>query len=137
MPEPSARTPPVERFFSQNLECVPQAANEARCLAAAALNEWDLTQLLDDVRLVMTELVSNAVAHAAGSGVLVSIVLLDEQRVRINVLDQDRKRPEPRPLDVEQERGRGLLLVQVLASLWGVDLLPGGKSVWAELEVPT
>jgi anti-sigma regulatory factor (Ser/Thr protein kinase) len=125
--------PPVEPIFAANLERVPGSASAARSLVADALEAWGLPQLVDDARLITTELVSNAVDHAAGYEMRVSVVRLGSL-VRISVIDRDRTRPQLRPWDTEQERGRGLLLVKVLSSRWGVSLLPGGKAVWSEME---
>jgi anti-sigma regulatory factor (Ser/Thr protein kinase) len=33
------------------------------------------------------------------------------------------------------ERGRGLLLIDALASRWGVQSQPDGKTVWCELDL--
>ena len=42
--------------------------------------------------------------------------------------------PEPQPPSATEEHGRGLVLVDAVASAWGLDVLPGsGKVVWAEL----
>jgi hypothetical protein len=35
----------------------------------------------------------------------------------------------------DDEHGRGLLLVDSLASAWGVDASPPGKAVWFQLDV--
>jgi hypothetical protein len=37
-------------------------------------------------------------------------------------------------LDPDGESGRGLLIVDSLASAWGVDTVPGGKRVWFRIE---
>jgi anti-sigma regulatory factor (Ser/Thr protein kinase) len=82
----------------------------------------------------VTELVSNAITHACGEGMRVTVVSLSECRVRVAVIDQDRTRPQLKPPTPDRERGRGLLLVHALSDTWGVELLPGGKRVWAELK---
>lgn len=124
----------AESAFAENLERLPESAARARCLVADALGTWGLSQLVDDALLVVTELVSNAVVHASGPGIRVSVVRLAGRRVRVSVTDRDRNRPQPRPFDVERERGRGLLLIEAMSCRWDVKLLPGGKAVWAELE---
>lgn len=128
------RTVPVEQAFAESLGRVPESAAEARHLVAAALKAWSLPQLVEDAELVMTELVSNAVAHTAGECIRVNVLRLSDRRVRISVADRDRKRPTRREPDVCGERGRGLLLVEACSSKWGVRVLPGGKAVWSELE---
>jgi hypothetical protein len=81
--------------------------------------------------------VSNTVAHAVGDCIQVTMLRLSRQRVRISVVDRDSRRPKRRAPDADGERGRGLLLVEACSSEWGVRVLPGGKSVWSELEAAT
>jgi anti-sigma regulatory factor (Ser/Thr protein kinase) len=89
---------------------------------------------VDVARLLVTELVANAVKHGAGS------VLLEVDRgagrVEVSVHDESPDQPvvlEARPLP---ENGAGLRLVAALASRWGVterrDGRPG-KRVWFTL----
>ncbi|MFI0941903.1 ATP-binding protein [Streptomyces sp. NPDC021020] len=113
---------------------IPESAHAARTLVADALTSWDLAQLADDALLIVTELVSNAVAHASGPDMRVSVALVSDRRIRVSVIDAERTRPQARPFDVERERGRGLLLVEAMSCKWGVHLLHEGKAVWAELE---
>lgn len=122
-------------LHARSMARVPQSARTARVLVAAALKGWGLLQLADDAELVVAELVSNAVTHASGPGMRVSVVRVTGQRIRVSVIDPDRTLPQARPFDVERERGRGLLLVEAISCRWGVQLLRGGKAVWAELEV--
>jgi anti-sigma regulatory factor (Ser/Thr protein kinase) len=122
--------------YAENYERVPEAAASARHLAGLALGVWHLPQLADTAALVLTELVSNAVRHASGEGMRVTIIRLDARCVRVSVLDRDCTRPQMRTPDPDTEGvgGRGLLLVEALSASWGVDVLPGGKRVWADLE---
>ena len=57
--------------------------------------------------------------------------------MRIEVDDPSTEPPvlqNPDPLD---ERGRGILLVESLATSWGVDIHETGKTVWFEIDVDT
>ena len=87
--------------------------------------------VLDDARVVVTELAANAVVHA-GSAFSVSIHG-DGDRLRIGVRDGSRAMPAPQEPAPQRLSGRGLLLVSALASRWGVQPLTDGKVVWAEL----
>jgi anti-sigma regulatory factor (Ser/Thr protein kinase) len=131
------RPAPVEHAFAKELERVPEAAAQARHLVADALQAWNLPQLVEDAELIVSELVSNTVAHAAGDWIQVTMLRLSRQRVRISVVDRDSRRPKRRAPDADGERGRGLLLVEACSSQWGVRVLSGGKSVWSELEAST
>lgn len=124
----------AEKAFAQSLERVPKSAAAARELLVAALQTWHLVQLADTAALVLGELVSNAVRHAEGEVMRVSVIRRDDGHVRVSVIDRSRTRPKARPTTADAESGRGLVLITALSAAWGVDLLPGGKSVWADLE---
>ncbi|GAA3350819.1 hypothetical protein GCM10020358_78170 [Amorphoplanes nipponensis] len=84
--------------------------------------------------LVTSELVANAVNHAPPPGEL--RVLAGAGRVRIEVGDGSAREPRMvRPGDATAG-GRGLLLIDRLASRWGWDSRPPGKSVWCEVSLP-
>jgi anti-sigma regulatory factor (Ser/Thr protein kinase) len=103
------------------------------------LTEWGIgDEARDDAILVVSELVTNAVAHTASEHV-VCRVRLDGPRLHIEVEDQNRglslpARCRPGPDD---QGGRGLVLVGVLSSDWGVRDAPygSGRVVWAELSL--
>ena len=88
-----------------------------------------------DVLLVVSELVSNAVRHGVGP---VEFGLdVGKAQVHIEVGDQGPSRPPParRPAATSQN-GRGLLIVDALASAWGVTAGDPGKTVWADIPLP-
>jgi anti-sigma regulatory factor (Ser/Thr protein kinase) len=81
--------------------------------------------------MVVTELATNAVVHAA-SNFDVALVYEDGV-VRIGVTDSSPLAPtmaEPGP---ESMSGRGLAIVDSLSTEWGYDLGVHGKQVWAQL----
>lgn len=125
---------PAQTTFAENFERVPESAARARRLVLQALDAWCLPQLADAATLVLSELVSNAVRHAQGDGMRVNVTRLSERRVRVSVLDRDSTRPRVQAQDPTEVRGRGLFIVDSEAARWGVNLLPGGKRVWADLE---
>jgi anti-anti-sigma factor len=92
-------------------------------------------ELVDRAMLVASELVTNAVVHTHGP--LRLRLELVAGRLRLAVADQS-----PRllglaadPDDPEAEGGRGLVVVDQLASSWGVQHPPeGGKVIWCVLE---
>ena len=92
--------------------------------------------LRDIAMLLTTELVSNAIEH--GEGEIELVVTRPADRLRVEVHDRSSGRPVPRSADADSARGRGLLLVERLASEWGVQpsSVPGGKQVWFQLRVP-
>jgi anti-sigma regulatory factor (Ser/Thr protein kinase) len=87
--------------------------------------------LLEDAALVVSELATNAVVHADSA---FSIAVTEQDSVvRISVHD----RGPDLPLLVDRGRkassGRGLIIVDALATRWGIDPTATGKVVWAEL----
>lgn len=83
-----------------------------------------------DAELVCTELVTNALEHAGGACVV--RIVVEGDRVRIEVDDDDVGGLTPGASRLGAHRGRGLALVGALAS-WGVVAAPAGKTVWAVL----
>jgi len=103
----------------------------ARRLVLGALAEWGCgPRLLEDAAVVVSELATNAVLHAASSFSL--SVTLEDSLLRIAVHDA-------RPLSVTVRGGlspqptHGLGLVEALSLRWGAEGTVKGKAVWAEL----
>ena len=112
------------------------APRAARHTVAALLPGWQLEPLVDDALLVVSELVTNAVRHAPGQAGLELELVAHADRLRITVTDGSAIRPVVAHLQHTRPSGRGLHIVQALAARWGVDHLPDGKRVWAELATP-
>jgi len=92
---------------------------------------------IDEVVLVASELVGNAVRHthsANGTGVGVDWAL-DDAGVTIWVSDTSPAAPAPREPTASEPGGRGLHIVQALSDNWGVRRTDGGKRVWAHVPV--
>jgi serine/threonine-protein kinase RsbW len=113
---------------------VPQAAGIARDATRDALESWGLSQVADDAILLVSELVGNAVRHALQDGSDLELGLAVSGTVlRIEVCDADPQSPQPRTPAEFDDSGFGFVLVQELASQWGVTQVGHGKAVWAEL----
>ncbi len=108
------------------------AAPRARRFAADVLGDAGRRDLVDDTTLVVAELVTNAVLHAAAP-ITVRLLVRDDA-VRVEVADASRRGPLPGASSVDAMTGRGLRLVASLTSAWGVEPAPDGKVVWAELQ---
>ena len=88
---------------------------------------------LRDVRLLVSELVTNAVRHAEGEAVRL-VVALTAGTLRIEVHDPGRGfKVKPPPDDPMRASGWGLVLVEELADRWGVDHNPRTR-VWFEMD---
>lgn len=116
------------------LPAEPQSAGLARTLVLAACERWNAPGVSADAELVVTELVANAVRHA-GSQITVQLTALSGSPggVRAEVSDLSIRPVRPRLAHGLEESGRGLFLVDTLASRWGAEATPDGKTVWAEI----
>ncbi|MEU7424339.1 ATP-binding protein [Streptomyces sp. NPDC040750] len=131
-------TPATE--LVQRLSSTPRGARLARRLTATQLATWGYphdSEPNQTAQLLVAELAANAVTHGRVPGRdfrLRLLLLPGADTVRIEVSDSRADRVL-RFLtgDLEAEAGRGLIVVQVLASLWGVAERDVGKTVWAEL----
>jgi anti-sigma regulatory factor (Ser/Thr protein kinase) len=109
-----------------------QAPTAARRFVAGVLKEWGHSpSLVDDAKLVVSELATNAVIHA--SSPFSVAVRPSGSSVRVSVRDRSRTRPSLRHDDGLAISGRGLRLIDTLATNWGVEIAHDGKTVWAEL----
>jgi len=124
--------------FTERFASTLDAASLARSAVTAGLGAEPLLQVapdcVDDLRLVVSELVSNAV-NATAEGLLV-LLELHRGYARVEVVDGSSELPRIGRPGPTESHGRGLLLVAALASEWGVDARPPGKAVWARLAIP-
>ncbi|HEY0814913.1 MAG TPA: ATP-binding protein [Pseudonocardia sp.] len=101
---------------------------------STVLTEWDISdEAAQPTLLVLTELLTNAIEHAAAP---IRVTLeITSAVVRVQVHDATPQlRQDPRE-DPTPARGRGLDLVAALALRQGWTLEPDGKTIWAD--VPT
>lgn len=114
------------------VEDEPEALSGARHFVLGVLASMP-QEVRDDAALVVTELVTNALLHAAPEVVLRVRVM--GEGVRIEVSDGSRQVPLRVPASTGSMTGRGLGLVSALASAWGSIPTDDGKTVWAELSL--
>lgn len=90
----------------------------------------------EDVLLLVTELVANAVRHApVGPDESVRVAFrIGDRRVRVEVADPGTRFELVRPRQRQDGSGGwGLVLLDRIADVWGVSRTHGGTSVWFEL----
>jgi anti-sigma regulatory factor (Ser/Thr protein kinase) len=115
----------------------PVAASAARAYVEATLEAWDLTALTENVALVVSELVTNAVCYAPDLFTLECFISAGGRFV-LEVADPSTELPIPEEAGPFDVHGRGLVIVDALADEWGAYLTDGrgGKIVWAAFDVP-
>ncbi|MEU4098960.1 SpoIIE family protein phosphatase [Streptomyces sp. NPDC026673] len=110
------------------------AARSAREMTVRQLTVWGLDSLGDSTRLIVSELVTNAVRHSSGP---IRLCLKQHGVLTCEVSDSDTCSPRPRRARSTDENGRGLLLVAQMSRRWGSRLMSEGKVVWVEQGIPT
>lgn len=119
---------------SAAIDCTAElgSVRQARRFAADRLASWGLSDLVDPVMLVVSELATNAVVHARSSFTVQ--LHLAPSSLRVEVTDCGPGLPNPIDPDPTGIGGRGLLLVAQLSVAWGVEVadLPC-KTVWCEV----
>jgi anti-sigma regulatory factor (Ser/Thr protein kinase) len=88
-------------------------------------------ELLDDTLLVVDELVTNAVIHAATP--IVVTLEYEPNMCRCSVRDRCSTGPLPRLVERADGTGRGLRLVNAVATSWGVERSDVGTTVWVDI----
>jgi serine/threonine-protein kinase RsbW len=122
------------------LEMTLAAVSTAPGTARQAVRTWFHSRdcgddATDTAALLVTELVSNAVVHANGSSLWLTV---DETMTNVlHVAVRDGSQvipPHSRQMpDVRRKGGRGLFMVDALSTRWGCERLRTGKRVWFEL----
>ncbi len=88
----------------------------------------------DDLRLVVSELVTNGIRYGTEPNDKLRLVLShNPDEIRVEVHDTRRRPPHFRPESDERMRGRGMFIIDALAT-WGVADRPMGKIVWAVIK---
>ncbi|ACY96464.1 putative anti-sigma regulatory factor, serine/threonine protein kinase [Thermomonospora curvata DSM 43183] len=136
----------------------PESVTAARHFTTRRLSDWNMDAIADDVALVVTELVTNALRHsvpshdhlmpmdrpyrqAPGRGGAIRLRMRRRRSdqslwLLCGVFDGCRQAPRRKEPDYIAETGRGLHLVDSFTHSWGWRGLPDGKVVWALFRHP-
>ncbi|AWW40867.1 hypothetical protein ADL00_09635 [Streptomyces sp. AS58] len=128
---------------SVTLPSDPASVPTARHYVISTLAEWGLapdTDIADTIRLIVSELATNAVQHTFGQSptFTVDVELDRDEQLRIGVTDSHPRFPKRLPAAVQQDNGRGMVIIRWLAGECGGRLRvrptrEGGKTVSIEL----
>ncbi|MEU6633734.1 ATP-binding protein [Streptomyces parvus] len=127
----------------------PNAVRLARLHAEDLLPKWSVpSATVETVRLLVSELVTNAVQHPQDDETQDSVLAMRNaaqtfeltlerlwDAVRVSVWDRDSTPPLLKKVGVEAESGRGIFIVAMMSRTWGCRPAVGipGKVVWAEV----
>ncbi|MEV6182623.1 ATP-binding protein [Streptomyces sp. NPDC052016] len=124
---------------SVTLPSDPASVSTARAFVLTTLGEWGLpaeTEAADTIRLIVSELATNAVQHTFGQSptFTVDLVLDRDEQLRIGVTDSHPRFPKRLPAAVQQDNGRGMVIIRWLTAECGGKLRvrptrEGGKTV--------
>ena len=128
----SSNASSVDDGLSLRLHGGPEAAARARRALSKLRADID-PPLMETLRLLVTELVSNSVRHAQSDTVVLKI-LVGRSAVLTEVTDEGPGfDPASTPEPGTDESGWGLFLVERLAHRWGVNQSDDETRVWFEL----
>ncbi|MFD8729463.1 SpoIIE family protein phosphatase [Streptomyces sp. NPDC059611] len=127
----SSHAPRMHQYIHQ---ADPEGLSDARAIVRQALADWDMADLADDAELVTGELLVNVLLHTEGGAVLTLEVLPEPvRRIRLSVQDRSSAWPRRRTPGETSTSGRGLLLLDAVATRWGIEPRGEGKAVWCEI----
>ena len=123
------RTKMASWTFPPTAVSVRRARHEAR----TQMERWGLGRQGEVVKLLVSELVTNAIRH--GRGQIRVTMSVENGVLRCGVEDESAEPPRMRHVGWDAERGRGMHLVDMLACRWGSAHTRLGKVVWFQLAV--
>ncbi|MFE2046521.1 ATP-binding protein [Streptomyces sp. NPDC059477] len=121
--------------YTTELPCVRESVSHARALVSDVLAAWGMDDdVADRGRIIVTELLANAVEHTETSVSKVIIERRSNGAVRIGVSDRSHDVPYVKTAALSAENGRGLRLVAGMSARWGYDAHRWGKITWAVID---
>jgi anti-sigma regulatory factor (Ser/Thr protein kinase) len=122
------------RVATRTTNGTAQSVGAARDFGLATLRRWTVAGRTDDIAIVLSELLTNALRHGANYPARpVRVALVQPaQFVLVVVSDPGRQVPVLREPDYLAESGRGLHVINALSDAWGCTApTDEGKAVWA------
>ena len=119
-----------------SLSVEPAAPSQARRSVRGLIEQQygDLPDLVADLNLVISELVTNSLQASATA--IEFDLEAHRDRVILSVIDDAPGQPTRGMPSESSLSGRGLAIVAAIAEDWGVRARDPGKVVWARLAVP-
>ena len=126
------------RGTSWALSAQPQNVRAGRDRVLAQIRRWGhyvSEDTADTVRLLVSEILTNAVEHGGGDTVQISMAVRPGE-LYVRIEDASSTAPVRRSAAEDAEDGRGLFLLSTLANAWGAEPSKGGKAVWMPRSLP-
>lgn len=125
-----------QRLIALVLPSIPESVRIARFHVRAALDFHRLSEYANDTEIITSELVTNAIQHAAEDSeetieFALARVRSPKAALAVIVSDSSRRRPITRETSAISDRGRGLQIVEALSVQWGWRPEPYGKVIFA------
>ncbi|MFD5946222.1 SpoIIE family protein phosphatase [Streptomyces collinus] len=126
---------PARRTVLTVAQAEPERIAVARQQLRELLHDWSSPDQVDSAVLLLSEMLTNVLVHTDSDALLVAEITggVGERRLRIEVTDAGDDLPHKRRPGELASSGRGLVLIELLAHIWGVDPRGQGKSIWFEL----
>lgn len=120
---------------TRTVDALPGAVSEARRWAASVTHGLLDADHAQSLRLIVSELVTNALRHGTDGERIDLAVTPKPEYLCVQVTDDGPGlAPRPRALTTEDEGGFGLFFVEQLARRWGVTRENRRTRVWFELD---
>ncbi|MFE7775453.1 SpoIIE family protein phosphatase [Streptomyces sp. NPDC057445] len=133
---------PPRRAPRRTVLTVAQAEPERIAIARQQLrdllHDWADPEQIDSAVLMLSEMLTNVLVHTDCDALLVAEAAGERgsRRLRVEVSDGGDELPHMRRPGELASSGRGLVLMEILADVWGVEPRGKGKSIWFELYEP-
>jgi anti-sigma regulatory factor (Ser/Thr protein kinase) len=123
---------------TRTLDAIPTAVGEARRWVASVAGDLLGPEQAENLRLIISELVTNALRHGDSSESIDLAVTPKQQFLCVQVTDDGPGLvPRPRALETDDHGGFGLFFVEQLTRRWGVTRENRRTRVWFELDYGT
>lgn len=109
----------------------PTSVRVARAQACEVLEAYGWEPRSRDVELIVSELVTNALAQRASDVELV--MQFRDDRLHLEVCDWGGRAPVRHETPPEEPGGKGLNIVDRLADDWGSEIRGGRTTVWCDI----
>ncbi|PAZ14151.1 phosphatase [Streptomyces sp. SA15] len=127
--------PRIRRTMLSVAQAEPELVAVARQHLRELLHDWTSPDQVDSAVLLLSEMLTNVLVHTDADALLLAEVRGEPgaRRMRVEVTDTSDDLPHRRRPGELASSGRGLMLIELLAEVWGVDPRGEGKSIWFEL----